>query len=155
MVDVGPFELQHPIGRGGMGAVWRGRHRAQDLPVAVKVLTAAVARSDEAKGSFRREVQAVAGLDHPGIVIALDHDEVSGAAERASGGQLIAGSPTLAMELAQGTLVSELARPWTWPALRAVLVTMLDALAHAHARGDACTATSSPATCCSAVSGRG
>ncbi|HSS49525.1 MAG TPA: tetratricopeptide repeat protein, partial [Thermoanaerobaculia bacterium] len=56
-------------------------------------------------------------------------------AEEASRGLLLKGSPTLAMELAGGTLQSLLAEGLDWPRLRQILLALLDALAHAHARG--------------------
>ena len=37
---LGPFELHEPAGNGAMGEVWRATHRAQGLPVAVKVAVA-------------------------------------------------------------------------------------------------------------------
>ena len=44
-LPLGPFDLIEPLGRGSMGEVWRARHRAEGIDVAVKVLTAAAARS--------------------------------------------------------------------------------------------------------------
>ncbi|HEY7411931.1 MAG TPA: AAA family ATPase [Vicinamibacteria bacterium] len=130
---LGPFVLEAPIGRGGMGEVWRARHARRGVAVAVKVMTGDRARQPGYAAWFRREVQAMAGLDHPGIVLVLDHGEAGAAAEKASGGYLAAGSPYLAMELARGTLAERGAHDW--PRLRGVLLGLLDALAHAHARG--------------------
>ena len=135
MIPMGPFDLLHPIGRGGMGEVWRAVHRSHGLPVAVKVLTARIARSQPAKVAFRREIQAVAGLDHPHIVLALDHGEISDDVEIASGGRLTAGSPTLAMELGTSSLADELGEPMDWASLRGIIDAVLHALRHAHARG--------------------
>ena len=38
-IALGPFDLHEPIGRGGMGEVWRGAHRASRAPVGFKLLT--------------------------------------------------------------------------------------------------------------------
>jgi serine/threonine protein kinase/tetratricopeptide (TPR) repeat protein len=119
-----------------MAEVWSGVHAAQGVSVAVKVMTGERAREASFRAAFRNEVQAVASLDHPGIVIVFDHGEIGADAEEASRGLLTAGSPTLAMELADGgTLGSLFAGGIEWSGLRQVLLDLLDALAHAHARG--------------------
>ncbi|MCB9760563.1 MAG: protein kinase [Alphaproteobacteria bacterium] len=130
-IPLGPFELQHPIGRGGMGDVWQGRHVAQDLPVAIKVMPP-VQRGLEA---FRAEVRAMAALDHPGVVAIHDMGLLPGAVAEASAGRLEAGSPYLVMELCHGGTLTPWCGRLAWPAARAVLLSLLDALAHAHARG--------------------
>ncbi len=116
---VGPFELRTPVAQGGMGRVWRGVHRRTGTPVAVKEMLGRLEPRNIA--AFRNEVRAMAGLDHPHIVRVLDY----GATE--------AGAPWLAMEWIDdaGLLPSVV----DWASLRAALVMLLDALAHAHARG--------------------
>lgn len=119
-----------------MAEVWSGVHAAQQVPVAVKVMTGERARNAQYRASFRNEVQAVASLDHPGIVLVFDHGEVTAEAEKASRGLLPAGSPYLAMELADGGTLASVAREnLGWSELRRILLALLDALAHAHARG--------------------
>src|SRR4051812_26729458 len=134
-IPLGPFLLDRCIGRGGMAEVWSGVHAAQGVPVAVKVMTAERAREASFRDSFRNEVQAVASLDHPGIVRVFEHGEMGADAEEISRGLLLKGSPTLAMELADNTLPGFLADGLGWPRLRQILLALLDALAHAHARG--------------------
>lgn len=135
-IPLGPFRLDRQIGRGGMAEVWTGVHAVQQVPVAVKVMTGERARHERYRTSFRNEVQAVASLDHPGIVLVFDHGEVGFEAEAISGGLLPAGSPCLAMELAEhGTLASLPAEGRTWSELRRILLALLAALGHAHARG--------------------
>jgi eukaryotic-like serine/threonine-protein kinase len=134
-IPLGAFHLDRCIGRGGMAEVWSGVHAAQRVPVAVKVMTAERAREASFRAAFRNEVQAVASLDHPGIVRVFDHGEVGADGEEASRGLLTARSPILAMELADGTLASLFVDGITWPAMRQVLLDLLDALAHAHAHG--------------------
>src|SRR5262245_52737323 len=135
-IPLGPFRLDRCIGRGGMAEVWSGVHAAQNVPVAVKVMIGERAREASFRAAFRNEVQAVASLDHPGIVMVFDHGEISPEAEEISRGLLAAGSPALAMELADGgTLGSLSAAGVTWRELRQALLDLLDALAHAHARG--------------------
>jgi eukaryotic-like serine/threonine-protein kinase len=138
-VRLGPFSLHDVLGRGGMGEVWRGRHLGCDLEVAVKVLGLHRADRPDLIAAFRNEVRAVAALDHPSIVHVIDYGEVTVDAQRATRGQLVAGSPWLAMELARaGSLhswVDGSRPPLSWFELRAMLLRILDALAHAHARG--------------------
>jgi serine/threonine protein kinase/tetratricopeptide (TPR) repeat protein len=118
-----------------MGEVWQGLHRDQNVPVAVKVITSDAARQERYLEAFRNEVRAVARLDHPGIVWVLDYGTVSEAAESASDGALVAGSPYLTMEYASGGTLHGLMTELDWPAVKRVLLELLDALAHAHARG--------------------
>jgi len=134
-IHLGPFALQRPIGRGGMGEVWRGYHTEQNVPVAVKVMNAAVFQDPTNLDRFRNEVRAVARLDHPGVVWVFDYGEVSEQAAAASAGRLVAGSPYLAMEYASNGTLANIRRPLPWTELRSILLTLLDALAHAHAQG--------------------
>ena len=136
------FELVTPIARGGMGVVWEARHPSLTRPVALKAITATRARSDRFLAAFRREVRAVAGLAHPGVVAVFDHGAVDEATAAASSRlapkrAMAPGSPFLAMELAAVGTLDRVWDPvsWTWPTLRALLKQVLAALAHAHAAG--------------------
>jgi len=117
-----------------MGEVWRAWHRDQRLPIAMKVLTGVHARNPRYVRSFQNEVRAVASLDHPHIVMLLDVGIVDEAAAQASRGHLVAGSPWLAMEYASGGTLRDHS-PTSWSEVRRLLLQILDALAHAHARG--------------------
>ena len=134
-IPLGPFELYRPVGKGGMGEVWEGMHVPQRHPVAVKVLTHRGARRDVFSEAFRTEVRAAAGLDHPAIVTVLDFGEVPAGAAKLSGGMFEAGSPYIVMEFAQRGTVKRFQNAIGWRELKVVLTTILDALAHAHARG--------------------
>lgn len=72
-IPLGPFRLARRIGRGGMAEVWSGVHAAQRVPVAVKVMTSERFRKEQYRTAFRNEVQSVASLDHPGVVLVYDH----------------------------------------------------------------------------------
>jgi tetratricopeptide (TPR) repeat protein len=132
---VGLFDALAPIGRGGMGTVWRGVHRASGVPVAIKALRPELASNEEALDLFRTEVRAAASLDHPGIVTLLDYGTLLPVAEVASGGVLRAGSPYLVMEHSSGGTLSRRLGTLEWPTARELLLGLLEALAHAHARG--------------------
>ena len=115
--------------------MWRGAHAETGLQVAVKVLKAELALNERASAAFRREVHAVAALNHPRIVTIFDTGEIPPHLQAESSGSLAAGSPYLVMEWASGGTLDEQRRPTSWSQLRTTLLTLLDALAHAHAHG--------------------
>src|SRR5215813_10014398 len=59
------FELEQPIGSGGMGTVYRALDPISGQAVAVKVISHG---QDHRTERFAREVKLLAGLSHPGIV---------------------------------------------------------------------------------------
>ncbi len=133
--QLGPFDAWRPIGKGGMGEVWQGQHRATGTDVAIKLVTASSLKSATFERAFEAEVRAVACLDHPGIIRLYDAGSVSDAQAAGSGGAVEAGTPYLVMELAEGRNLRTAPPPRQWEPVKAVLRDILDALAHAHARG--------------------
>ena len=133
MPTLGPFELDRPFGRGGMAHVWGGRHRDHQLPVAIKVLTVAAARDEVYRAAFDTEVRAIAALSHPHIVRIRDHGEVPQAVCDQSDGLLPAGAPYQVIDRLATNLRKLLGR-LDWPRCRTLLLQLLEALAHAHAR---------------------
>jgi len=89
---LGPYLIEARIGRGGMGVVYRARHHLTRESAAVKTVNV---RSAEHLAAFRREVQVLAELRHPGIVRILDHG-------------IDGGMPWYAMELVQGQPLASL-----------------------------------------------
>ena len=118
-----------------MAEVWRGVHHAQQVPVAVKVLTGPRARDTAFVSAIANEIHAVARLAHPGVIMVYDKGTITDDAEAESGGRLVAGSPWFAMELCSHGALSPRRFPLPWPTSRTLLLSLLDALAHAHARG--------------------
>ena len=80
-VLAGRYELEVPLGRGGMGEVWRGRDMATHRPVAIKLVELSEIDDPvmlaETIGRFRREATVVSGLKHPNIVGALDAGRIA------------------------------------------------------------------------------
>src|SRR5260370_20423468 len=72
------YEVLSLAGAGGMGAVFRARHRALGHIVAVKVLPPEVAASAMRRERFRREATLGASLEHPNIVRVYDFDTKDG-----------------------------------------------------------------------------
>ena len=134
-VPAGPFDLKEPVGHGAMGEVWRAVHHDRGTVVAVKVVLPAQ-RDD---GRFARmidsEVRAVGALDHPNIVRVLGTGSIGPSAAAVSHGQVGVGSPWFAMEYADGGTLEALCGVLPWCDVRAILLGLMDALAHAHARG--------------------
>ena len=118
-----PFDVIEEIGRGGMGVVYKARHRRLDKFVAVKMLLTANANPTRQWREFRREAMALARLDHPHIVRILH-----------AGLEL--GSPYLMLEYVDGvSLDQKVGDPW--PIREAVELVERLALAvqHAHSKG--------------------
>jgi len=72
------YEILQLLGQGGMGAVYKARHKKMDRFVALKVINAKLLDNPKAIERFQREVQAAAKLDHPNLVRAYDADEAGG-----------------------------------------------------------------------------
>jgi tRNA A-37 threonylcarbamoyl transferase component Bud32 len=66
------LEILDLLGQGGMGAVYKARHKELDRLVAVKILPAEVSRDPAFAQRFSREARAMARLNHPHIVNVYD-----------------------------------------------------------------------------------
>jgi serine/threonine protein kinase len=75
---LGEYELLGPLGVGGMGEVYRARHRRLGKVVALKVIRSGASGSADDLARFRREMAAVGQLDHPHLVEAHDAGEQDG-----------------------------------------------------------------------------
>ncbi|WP_145174463.1 serine/threonine-protein kinase [Rubripirellula lacrimiformis] len=70
------YEVLQAIGQGGMGSVYKSRHRLMDRLVAIKVIKPELIRNAKTVQRFQREVKAAARLSHPNIVTAFDAEQV-------------------------------------------------------------------------------
>ena len=75
---IGNYVVLDKIGEGGMGHVYKARHRRMKRVVALKVLPSAMTKTREAVERFEREVEVIAKLEHTNIVTAHDADEADG-----------------------------------------------------------------------------
>ncbi len=113
------------IGRGGMGAVYKGEQATLERPVAIKLLPAELAADSQFIARFQREARTLARLQHPGIVAVYDF------------GQTTAGHLYFIMEYVDGTdLHRVLHGPGLKPAQALELLGQIcDALQYAHGQG--------------------
>jgi serine/threonine protein kinase/tetratricopeptide (TPR) repeat protein len=119
------YEVLSVLGEGGMGIVYRCRDQPTGQLVAIKrVIPPPGNLANEYVAWFYKEARALAALDHPNIVRALDF------------GQLRDGSPFLAMDLVTGTSLHDLTHARLgFPLVWTIVDQMLGAMSHAHARG--------------------
>jgi len=75
---LGPYEIQSPLGAGGMGEVYRARDTRLDRTVAIKILPAHLSDNPEAKQRFDREARAISSLNHPNICTLYDIGQQDG-----------------------------------------------------------------------------
>jgi serine/threonine protein kinase len=114
-LDVPGYEILTRLGQGGMGVVFKARHRKLDRLVALKMIRAGILAGPEELARFRIEAEAVARLSHANIMQIHDIGEVAGfpyfSLELLEGGSLsdrLAGSPQPSREAA--VLLATLAR---------------------------------------------
>jgi serine/threonine-protein kinase len=121
----GRYVLIEPLGKGGMGVVWKARSTALDVEVAVK-LVRGTTPSAEAFKRMAREAHAAARLGHPAMATVLDF------------GATPSGDPYVVMELLHGESLGEvLGRERRVETLRAIglLLPIMDGLREAHDKG--------------------
>jgi serine/threonine-protein kinase len=76
--QIGSYRVVEKIGEGGMGAVYRAEDTAIQRSVVLKVLSTAMAGDAEMMQRFRREVEMIAGLEHPHILPVYEYGQVQG-----------------------------------------------------------------------------
>ena len=72
---IGNYDVLDRLGAGGMGTVFKARHRRMKRIVALKVLSRSLAKDESFVQRFQREVETIARFTHPNIVMAYDADE--------------------------------------------------------------------------------
>ncbi len=119
------YEIESLLGRGGMGAVYRGKQAALDRAVAIKLLPAELAADAEFMSRFQREARTLAKLQHPGIVAVHDF------------GQTSQGHLYFVMEFVNGTDLSRLIHGPGVNAAQAleIITQVCEALQYAHGQG--------------------
>ena len=111
---LGPYEVIAPIGRGGMGEVWRARDPRLGREVAIKV------SARQFSDRFEREARAIAALNHPNVCTLYD-----------------LGPDYLVMELVEGPTLAERIQQGKVPLEETLGIAkqIADALEAAHEKG--------------------
>jgi serine/threonine protein kinase/tetratricopeptide (TPR) repeat protein len=120
---IGGYQVQAPLGEGGMGVVYRALDTKLNRPVAIKVLSDDLADA-AARRRFQREAQTASSLNHPHIVTVHDVGEFDG-------------RQYLVTEFVDGGTLKDWAQATkrTWRQIIELLIGVADGLAAAHAAG--------------------
>ncbi|MDP4506436.1 serine/threonine-protein kinase [Nonomuraea turcica] len=124
----GRYQLQEPIGRGGMGIVWRAHDELLDRTVAVKEVRYAAALGEEVQLLNRRtmrEARAAARFEHPNVIVVHDVIEEDG-------------RPWIVMQLVQSRSLGAVIKqdgPLPHKRVAEIGLAVLDALHRAHEAG--------------------
>jgi serine/threonine-protein kinase len=122
----GKLMIEQLIGRGGVGCVYKARHRELMIPVAVKVLHESFQGDVDFCRRFYAEALAASRLDHPNVTRVLDF------------GQEPDGQLYFAMEFLDGVelrTVLEKEKKLPTPRIASLMMQVCAGLSHAHARG--------------------
>jgi serine/threonine protein kinase/Tol biopolymer transport system component len=120
----GPYEIESPLGAGGMGEVYRARDARLDRCVAIKVLASHLVSSPELKQRFDREARALSALNHPNICQLYDIGSQNG-------------TDYLVMEFLEGETLADRIRKGALPLADVLRIgaEIADALQRAHRAG--------------------
>ena len=121
---LGPYEIQAPLGAGGMGEVYRAHDGRLDRTVAIKVLPASFSSDRDRLQRFAQEARAAAALNHPNILSIFDIGEENGA-------------PYVVSELLEGETLRDRLRGGPIPLRKATdyALQVIRGLAAAHEKG--------------------
>ena len=121
---LGPYEIQSPLGAGGMGEVYRARDTRLGRDVAIKVLPEHLSTNPDLKQRMEREAKAISSLNHPNICTLYDIGSQDGV-------------DFLVMEHLEGETLADRLHRGAMPLAEAlkIAIEIALALAKAHARG--------------------
>jgi eukaryotic-like serine/threonine-protein kinase len=121
---LGPYEIQAPLGAGGMGEVYRARDTRLGRDVAIKVLSSHLSSDPDLKARFEREAKAISALSHPHICHLYDIGSQDG-------------TDFLVMELLEGETLADRLKKGPLPLKQALRygIEIAEALEKAHSNG--------------------
>ena len=121
---LGPYEIQAPLGAGGMGEVYRARDARLGRDVAIKVLPAHLSGNGDLRQRLEREARTISSLSHPHICTLHDIGSQDGV-------------DFLVMEYLEGETLADRLQRGALPLeqLIEIAIEIADALEKAHSRG--------------------
>src|SRR5439155_3929104 len=121
---LGNFEILGPLGKGGMGEVYRARDSRLGRDVAIKILPETFAKDPMRTARFEREARLLAAVNHPGIAAIYGAEEFDSI-------------PCIVMELVPGETLSERMAHGALPSSEALAIAgqIAEALEAAHEKG--------------------
>src|SRR5436190_12715451 len=125
LTRLGPYEIEKPLGKGGMGSVYAATDSHTGQRVAIKALTPQLAMAEGFRERFESEIESLKTLRHDGIVRLFGYGEQDGVL-------------FYSMELVEGiSLEDELnaGRRFNWREVTNIAVQLSLALKHAHDHG--------------------
>lgn len=125
LTHLGPYEINQPLGKGGMGSVYAATHTQTGQRVAIKALSPNLATAEGFRERFEAEIESLKTLSHDGIVRLYGYGEQDGML-------------FYAMELVEGiSLEDELkaGRRFNWREVSNIAIQLSLALKHAHDHG--------------------
>jgi serine/threonine-protein kinase len=125
LTHLGPYEIDRPLGKGGMGSVYAATDTQTGQRVAIKALTPHLAMADGFRERFEAEIESLKKLRHEGIVRLYGYGEQDGVL-------------FYSMELVEGiSLEDELkaGRRFNWREVTSIAIQLALALKHAHDHG--------------------
>ena len=153
---LGPYEIQVPLGAGGMGEVYQAHDTRLNRTVAIKVMPPHFAADPEMKQRFDREAHAIASLNHPNICVLhdvgsdADHDFIvmellegetlaarleRGSAPASSRSRIAPKSGSGASTGSGRSITKLVSRPFTIEESLGIAIQIADALDKAHQQG--------------------
>jgi len=120
------YEIQSIIGQGGVGIVYRARHKLMDRIVAIKMLQSQMASDSTSVKRFQHEAKAASRLDHPNVIKVSDF------------GITPTGQPYIVMDYLHGTSLADVIKKSGQVSVERaihIISQACDALDHAHKQG--------------------
>src|SRR5947208_8933333 len=125
LTRLGPYEIEKPLGKGGMGSVYAATDSQTGRRVAIKALTPQLAMAEGFRERFESEIESLKTLRHDGIVRLFGYGEQDGVLFYSM--EIISGA-SLEDELKAG-------RRFDWREVSDITIQLSMALKHAHDHG--------------------
>jgi len=119
------YRIEHKLGEGAMGAVYKARHVKVGRPFAVKVLHSRLLEDGKTLQRFEREAELAGRLHHPNVIGVVDVGEMPN------------GMRYMVMDFAEGADLATMLSDAPYPPARIIHLTrqLLEGLYHAHEAG--------------------